>query len=51
MKRFVLLLAVVFASIATAQESKSVKIVAGPYLQAVGFTDGDFVELTEKDLW
>ena len=22
-----------------------------PYLSAVGFRDGDFVELAEKDLW
>lgn len=49
MKRFVLLLAVVFASIATAQESKSVKIVAGPYLQAVGENEFTVVWKTDKE--
>ncbi len=49
MKRIVLLLAVMFAGFATAQEPKSVKIVAGPYLQSVGENEFTVVWKTDQE--
>ena len=53
-----LLLAVVIFGTATAQETKSVKIVDGPYLQAVGeneftvvWTSGCWASLDEPPPW
>lgn len=49
MKKLLLLLTVVVVGVATAQESKSVKIVEGPYLQAVGEREFTVVWKTDKD--
>ena len=49
MRKLILLLAVVIFGTATAQESKSVKIVEGPYLQAVGENEFTVVWTSDQD--
>ncbi len=49
MKRFILSFALLIAGVVTAQESKSVKIVAGPYIQAVGESEFTVVWKTDKE--
>jgi predicted phosphodiesterase len=48
MKKLLLLLAIAFVATATAQETKSVKIVEGPYLQAVGENEFTVVWKTDQ---
>ncbi|MBE6211485.1 MAG: metallophosphoesterase family protein [Rikenellaceae bacterium] len=49
MKRLILILALLISGVATAQETKSVKITDGPYLQAVGENEFTVVWRTNQE--